>query len=95
MLSLKGLLVNWDKMVRCTSRRTLLPEEDGPTTAQVSASFIRHVNSLKYGMTVSPNGYTAVFSKVTKGAPRVGFFASAQNWRPGSLILRIAMAKRP
>jgi len=73
MFPLKYLLLFQLDMYCTTSNRTLLWDEDGPTTAQVSDSWILQVKSLKYGDTVSPRGYMVAFSKVIRGTPVVPF----------------------
>jgi hypothetical protein len=73
MLPLKYLLLFQLNMYRTTSNRTLLWDEDGPTTAHVSDSWILQVKSLKYGDTVSPRGYMVALSKIIRGAPVVPF----------------------
>jgi hypothetical protein len=64
---------------RGTSIRTLRPDEDGPTTAHVSDSLIRHVNPLKTGATVSPRRYMVAFSNDISGALLP--FDIEENWR--------------
>ena len=81
MVSLQNLL----SLVTCfrqmiTSRRTLRPDVEGPTTAHVSFSRISQFKSVKYGDWVSPRGYTVAPFMVMSGSERSDL-AVELNWR--------------